>query len=68
VALKRTVRTQFGAPFTPYGGLRRRRNEVEYPSHPDETVDTDEAAQALASAEAVLEAADKLLPHLNLFA
>jgi uncharacterized protein (UPF0332 family) len=67
IAVERAVRTQFGAPVTPYGGLRRRRNEVEYPSHPDETVDTDEATQALAAAEAVIDAAGKLLPHLSLF-
>ncbi len=67
VAVERVVRAQFGAPFAPYGGLRRRRNEIEYPSHPDEAVDTDEATQALAVAETVLEAAAKLLPHLDLF-
>lgn len=67
IAVERAVRAQFGAPFTPYGGLRRRRNEVEYPSHPDETVDTDEATHALAAAEAVIEAAGKLVPHLSLF-
>jgi uncharacterized protein (UPF0332 family) len=67
LAVERAVRAQFGAPFTPYGGLRRRRNEVEYPSHPDESVDTDEAAKALAAAETVLEAASRLLPHLSLF-
>lgn len=67
ISVERAVRAQFGAPFTPYGGLRRRRNEVEYPSHPDETVDTDEATHALAAAEAVIEAAGKLLPHLSLF-
>jgi uncharacterized protein (UPF0332 family) len=67
IAVERAVRAQFGAPFTPYGGLRRRRNEVEYPSHPDETVDTDEATQALTAAEAVVEAAGRLLPHLSLF-
>jgi hypothetical protein len=65
--VERAVRAQFGTPFAPYGGLRRRRNEVEYPSHPDETVDADEATQAVAAAEAVIEAASKVLPHLSLF-
>ena len=67
VAVERAVRAQFGTPFTPYGGLRRRRNEIEYPSHPDEAIDTNEATQALAAAEAILDAAAKLLPHLDLF-
>jgi hypothetical protein len=67
VAVERAVRAQFDGPFTPYGGLRRRRNEIEYPSHPDEAVDTHEATQAMAAAEAVLDAAAKLLPHLDLF-
>lgn len=68
VAVERVVRAQFGDAFTAYGGLRRRRNEVEYPSHPDETVDADEAADALRVAADLIAAAEKLMPHLGLFA
>jgi uncharacterized protein (UPF0332 family) len=67
VAVERAVRAQFGEPFAPYGGLRRRRNEVEYPSHPDEHVEPEEAAEAIAIAESLIESAEKLLPHLQLF-
>ena len=67
IAVERAVRAQFGAPFAPYGGLRRRRNEVEYPSHPDEHVDPEEAADAIDIAESLIESAEKLLPHLQLF-
>ena len=67
VAVERAVRAQFGAVFVAYGGLRRRRNEIEYPSHPDEAVSHDEAVAAVDSVEAIIAAADKLLPHLILF-
>ena len=67
VAVERAVRAQFGAPFAPYGGLRRRRNEVEYPAHPDETVSPDEAVEALDIAETLIDAAERLLPHLGHF-
>jgi HEPN domain-containing protein len=40
---------------------------VEYPSHPDEQVDPDEAAEAIAVAGSIIESAEKLLPHLQLF-
>ena len=67
IAVERAVRAQFGAVFVAYGGLRRRRNEVEYPSHPDEAVAHDEAAAALDAVEAIMSAAEQLLPHLTLF-
>jgi uncharacterized protein (UPF0332 family) len=67
VAVERAVRAQFGTPFAPYGGLRRRRNEVEYPAHPDEHVDPEEATEAITTAESLIESAEKLLPHLQLF-
>ena len=67
VAVERAVRAQFGTTFAPYGGLRRRRNEVEYPSHPSEAVEHDEATAALKAAETIITAAEKLLPHLTLF-
>ena len=47
--------------------MRRRRNELEYPEFPDETVEQEEATQAIASASAIIGAAGKLLEHLGLF-
>jgi hypothetical protein len=47
IAVERAVR----APFAPYSGLRRRRNDVEYPAH----------------AGVMLDAAAKLLPRLGPF-
>jgi HEPN domain-containing protein len=67
VVVERAARAQFGEPFRLYGMLRRRRNELEYPEHPDDTADVDEAKLAIATAEAVVDAADKLLAHLGLF-
>jgi uncharacterized protein (UPF0332 family) len=67
IAVERAVRAQFGAPFAPYGGLRRRRNDIEYPAHAEEVVAPDEAADALRAAGEMLDAAAKLLPHLSPF-
>ena len=67
VALERTVRAQFGSTFEQYGGLRRRRNEIEYPAHPDDDVDLPEATDALTTATTIVEAAASLLPHLGPF-
>ncbi len=68
VAVERAVRAQFGSAFQPYGLLRRRRNDVEYPAHPEETVDLIEAEDAVDSAGRIIDAAEKLLPHLTRFA
>jgi hypothetical protein len=66
-AVQVAVTRQFGAAFDPYAVMRRRRNELEYPEFPDETVEQDEATQAIASAIAIIDAAGKLLEHLGLF-
>lgn len=60
-------RAQFGETFRPFGNLRRRRNELEYPHLPSETATREEAAQAVSIAEALIGAADKLLGHLSFF-
>lgn len=61
------VRAQFGGPFVGLGGLRRRRNELEYPAFPGEQVEVDEVAVALATARNMLMAAQRLIEHLGLF-
>ncbi|GAA2872636.1 hypothetical protein GCM10010517_33070 [Streptosporangium fragile] len=66
-AVQQTVIRQFGPAFEPYGTLRRRRNELEYPEFPDEAVEEAEADHAIAAARSLIDAADKLLGHLGLF-
>ena len=66
-AIQRVVLQQFGSAFDPFGIMRRRRNELEYPELPDETVEQQEADEAISRARAILGAASKLLDHLGLF-
>lgn len=65
-AVERAVRAQFGAGFRPFGTLRRRRNELEYPGAVDEEADVGEAEEAVSAANALLHAAARLLPNLDL--
>ena len=66
-AVERTVRAQFGDGFRPFGDLRRRRNELEYPRLPGDTATADEARQAVDVAERLIAAADQLLDQLSFF-
>jgi hypothetical protein len=66
-AVEQVVRAQFQSHFQSYGTLRRRRHELEYPSAPDAGTTPEEAAEACGSAQAIIEAAGKLLPHLRFF-
>lgn len=61
------LRAQLGDGFRPYGALRRRRNELEYPSVPGETTTHEETRKAIHDAEALLAAAQQLLPTLSIF-
>jgi len=47
--------------------MRRRRNELEYPDLPDETASMQETQQALDDAQALIDAANQLLPSLEIF-
>ena len=67
LAVEETVRAQFGDTFKSFRDLRIRRNELEYPHYPDEQVDAEEAEKALAAARGIVDAADKLLPHVGMF-
>ena len=49
------------------GFLRRRRNELEYPSAATTTSDVEEATGAVAQSRSIIEAADQLLPNLSFF-
>ncbi|HLX47336.1 MAG TPA: HEPN domain-containing protein [Streptosporangiaceae bacterium] len=66
-AVDDAVRAQFGAGLRAFGGLRRRRNELEYPDYPTEKASGDEAAEALETASEIIDAASQLLPNLGFF-
>lgn len=66
-AVEQAVRAQFGDGFRAFGTLRRRRNELEYPSFPGDLADTAEASQAVGSSRSLVTAAEQLLPHLQFF-
>jgi hypothetical protein len=65
--VQRAMVCQFGSVFEPFGVMRRRRNELEYPVFPDESVERIEAAEAISAARSIIEAAGKLVNHLGLF-
>jgi hypothetical protein len=66
-AVERAVRAQFGPGFRPFGDLRRRRNELEYPRLPADTASEDEATQAVRAAQQLITAAKALLGQLSFF-
>lgn len=66
--IEQSVRAQFGDHFKKYGALRRRRrNELEYPTYPDEEVAPKEAEAAVKDAQEIIANARRLLPNLGLF-
>ena len=66
-AVEQAVRAQFGDGFRPFGTLRRRRNELEYPHLPADTATSEEAVQAAGTAQSLVAAAGKLLLQLSFF-
>lgn len=66
-ALDVVVREQFAGSFEQFGGLRRQRNELEYPSLPTEHLASTDAAMAVTLATTMIDAAEQMLPHLALF-
>ena len=65
--IEETIRGQFGPVLRAFGGLRRRRNELEYPLYPTEQANAAEAAETLTTTAEIIEAAAKLLPNLGFF-
>ena len=62
------VRAQFGPDFDFFNTMRRVRNKLEYPRHPDDLLITaEEVQQAIDYAETTLTAATELLPQLGLW-
>jgi uncharacterized protein (UPF0332 family) len=68
VAVDSALRAQFGDGFRGFGYLRRRRNELEYPSASTAASDVDEANDAVAQSRGILQAAEKLFLNLGFFA
>ena len=66
-AVEQAMRAQFGDLFRPFGTLRRRRNQLEYPAYPGEHVAAPEVEAALAQVTAIIEAAARLLPEVGVF-
>jgi HEPN domain-containing protein len=65
--VEEVIRAQFGPALRAFGGLRRRRNELEYPLYPTEQASTAEAAETLKTAAEIIDAASKLVPNLGFF-
>lgn len=61
VALEKALTAQFKGVFDRFGRLRRRRNELDYPTGPEDFADTTEADQALDAAAAIVEDAGRIL-------
>lgn len=66
-AIEEAIRAQFGPTLRAFGGLRRRRNELEYPLYPTERASAAEAAEALKTADEIINAVTRLLPNLGFF-
>ena len=65
--IEEVIRAQFGPTLRAFGGLRRRRNELEYPLYPTEQATPAEAAETLQTAAELIDAATKLVPNLGFF-
>jgi len=66
-AVATAVRAQFGPGFRAFNTMRRRRNELEYPTVPGETASASEAEGAVTDANSLISAASQLLDQLSLF-
>jgi len=66
-AVEESVRAQFGTIMRPFGALRRRRNELEYPLDPADKASAAETADGIRAAAGLIDAAVKILPNLSLF-
>ena len=67
LAVTRAVIDQFNGRFTGLDTLRRRRNELQYPSYPGDLVESHEAEAAIATVRGFLVDASALLPSIGFF-
>ena len=61
VAVQETVREQFGEVFAPFARMRRQRRDSEYPNLETPALGPDDAANGVTLAEAIVDAAARLL-------
>ena len=61
VTIERVLATQFGPPFSRFRNLRRRRNELDYPSSADDFADQTEAQKAIGYAREIVDNAARIL-------
>lgn len=61
VTIERALAAQFGPPFSRFRNLRRRRNELDYPSSADDFADATEASKAIEYASEIVDNAVKIL-------
>ena len=66
-AVEESVRAQFGTILRPFGALRRRRNELEYPLDPADRASATETADGIRAAAELIDAAAKILPNLGFY-
>jgi hypothetical protein len=66
-AVEESIRAQFGTILRPFGALRRRRNELEYPVDPADRASAIETADGIRTATELMDSAAKILPNLGLF-
>lgn len=68
LAVQNAVEAQFGQArqvVRPFNRIRRRRNDAEYPSVDNPTIDTDEVLRDLPKARALADAAAKIIPQIG---
>lgn len=62
------VRAQFGREFDFFDTMRRYRNQLEYPTHPEDMfIDEGELKTALEYADRIVSAVEQLLPSLTIW-
>lgn len=66
-AIDVAIREQLGGPFQQFGGLRRQRNELEYPTFASGNLSSGDAESATALAQELINKAEQMLPHLGFF-
>jgi hypothetical protein len=71
IAVYQAVSAQLDPPLgkivRPFNRMRARRNDVEYPSPEHPTVTSEEVAEDLEKAAAILEMAEKAIPGMGVF-
>lgn len=61
VAMEQVLAAQFGGVFVGFGRLRRRRNELDYPSGDEDFADSFEAQRAITTATEIVNHAERIL-------